>query len=293
VVTLLDEVPFTDPVLAFSGTQGLAGAGEIVFGGTADGGRVTASSGSTLTLGPGIAIHGTRGGIVGVLGAVVNQGTISSETAGREIAVVGGSVVNQGTMRAVNGAFMLAQAFANTGTVEVGAAGSSFRVLSGDLVQTGGSTAIAGGTVRANTVDIQGGSLAGFGTIVGNVRNAGALTLGNAADPTGTLTVQGGYQQTASGVLNVDLGGTAVANHDRLALTTAAGVATLAGTLNVSLVGGFTPALGNTFDVLTFSSRLGSFDTITGLDLGAGLGLQAAFDPAALPTRLRFTVVAA
>jgi hypothetical protein len=293
VITLLDDVPFTDPALAFAGTQGLGGAGEIVFGGAFDGSRVTASSGSTLTIGPGIAIHGTRGGLVGVLGAVVNQGTITADTSGREIAVAGSSVLNQGTMRAVNGGFMLTQAFANAGAVEVGAAGSSFRVLSGDLVQTGGSTAIAGGTVRANTVDIQGGSLTGFGTIVGNVRNAGALSPGNAADPTGTLTVQGGYQQTASGVLNVDLGGTAVANHDRLALTTAAGVATLAGTLNVTLADGFTPAVTQTFDVLTFSSRLGSFDTIAGLDLGGGLQLQPAFDPVAAPTRLRLTVVSA
>jgi len=230
---------------------------------------------------------------VGVLGAVVNRGTISADAAGQEIDVTGSSVLNEGTLRAVSGAFMLTRAFTNAGTVEVGAAGSTFRVLSGDLVQTGGATSIAGGTIRANTVDIQGGSLSGFGTIVGNVKNAGAVTLGNAADPTGTLTVQGAYQQTASGLLNVDLGGTAVANYDRLALTTAAGVATLAGTLNVARVGGFTPALGNTFDVLTFASRTGSFDTITGLDLEAGVKLQAAFDPVATPTRLRLTAVPA
>jgi hypothetical protein len=42
------------------------------------------------------------------------------------------------------------------------------------------------------------------------------------------------------------------------------GVATLAGTLNATLTGGFTPAGGQTFPVVTYGSRAGTFTTVTG-----------------------------
>ena len=76
-------------------------------------------------------------------------------------------------------------------------------------------------------------------------------------------------------------------------LTTAAGVATLDGTLNVAIVPGFTPALGQVFDVLTYTSRVGAFDSISGLDLGGGLELQPIFDPVGVTPRLRLQVVTA
>ena len=291
VITLEDDAGFFGPDLIFAGTQTLSGTGEVVFGGAGDGGAVTVRTGATLTIGPGITLHGTRSGSVGVLGSVVDQGTISAETNGRQIDVFGPAVTNQGTMRAVNGGDLFVQAFTNTGTVEIGASGSLFRVLSGNFVQTQGAVSLAGGTLTANTVDIQGGVLSGFGSVNGALRNAATMTLGNAADPTGTLTVQGPFEQTSTGVLNLDLGGTATTAFDRLVLSGATGVATLAGTLNVSRVDGFTPALGQIFDVLTFASHVGTFAAITGLDLGAGLALQPLFEPAAAPTRLRLTVV--
>jgi hypothetical protein len=293
VITLEDDAGFSGPQLIFSGTQTLGGTGEVVFGGTGDAGAISVRTGATLTIGPDITIHGTRGGSVGILGSVINQGTISAETNGRSIDVFGPAIANQGTMRAVNGGDLFVQAFTNTGTVEIGATGSLFRVLNGNFVQTQGSVSLAGGTLTANTVDIQGGLLSGFGTVSGALRNAGTMTLGNAADATGTLTVQGPFQQTSTGVLNLDIGGTATTAFDRLVLTGATGVATLAGTLNVSIIDGFTPVPGQIFDVLTFASRQGTFEAINGLDVGGGLALQAVFDPAAAPTRLRLTAVPA
>src|SRR5207244_1504320 len=46
------------------------------------------------------------------------------------------------------------------------------------------------------------------------------------------------------------------------------GLATLAGTLNVNLINSFTPSAGNTFPLLTFGSRSGTFGTINGLTQG-------------------------
>ena len=39
---------------------------------------------------------------------------------------------------------------------------------------------------------------------------------------------------------------------------------------NVSFINGFVPDAGNTYRVMTFGSRSGTFATINGLDLGGG-----------------------
>ena len=71
-----------------------------------------------------------------------------------------------------------------------------------------------------------------------------------------------------TGSLNIEIGGlTAGTQYDRLAIS---GSATLNGSLNISLIGGFVPNPGDTFQIMTFGSRSGSFTTTNGLDLGGG-----------------------
>src|SRR5262249_18207717 len=50
----------------------------------------------------------------------------------------------------------------------------------------------------------------------------------------------------------------------------------LDGTLNVSLINGFSPTPPQSFQILTFGSRTGDFATKNGLDLGGGKYLVAA-----------------
>ena len=52
------------------------------------------------------------------------------------------------------------------------------------------------------------------------------------------------------------------------------GAATLDGTLSISLIGGFIPSLGDSFEVMTFSSRAGEFSKIEGQGVGGGTGLR-------------------
>ena len=79
----------------------------------------------------------------------------------------------------------------------------------------------------------------------------------------GILTVSGPYGQTASGHLAIQIGGTtAGTGYDQLAVT---GSGALAGTIDLSTINGFTPALGQTYNVATFGSRTGTFANITGL----------------------------
>jgi cyclophilin family peptidyl-prolyl cis-trans isomerase len=84
----------------------------------------------------------------------------------------------------------------------------------------------------------------------------------------GTATI-GRLDQRDTGTLEIQLGGpTAHTEYDRLVLF---GDAQLAGTLDVSLLGGFTPSPGHTFTVLTAQSITGDFDELQLPVLTAGL----------------------
>jgi len=56
----------------------------------------------------------------------------------------------------------------------------------------------------------------------------------------------------------------------------------LAGTLNVVLANSFTPASGGIFQIMTYGSFTGVFDTITGLALSNGLNLSPTYNETAL-----------
>jgi hypothetical protein len=71
-----------------------------------------------------------------------------------------------------------------------------------------------------------------------------------------TATISGAYTQSSTGTLSITLNGSSI--FDSLAIT---GTATLAGKLNIVLADGFTPSVGDTFKILTYGSRSGSFET--------------------------------
>jgi hypothetical protein len=99
-------------------------------------------------------------------------------------------------------------------------------------------------------------------TTAGDFSNLGYLTLG----PASTFIVTGDFTQGTAATLEVQLGGNpADGLFGQLVVT---GVATLDGTLQVSLVNGSSPSIGDSFQILTFGSRVGDFAALVGLDLG-------------------------
>ena len=153
----------------------------------------------------------------------------------------------------------------------------------GSYTQTAGSTTLDGAAVNGGSFDVIAGSLGGSGTINANVTSGGQVIPGGTG-AAGTLTINGSYTQTATGTLDIDIGGTtAGSQYDQLAVS---GTATLGGTVNVALINGFQPALGNTFQPLTFASSTGNFGFYNGIVLGNRLLL----DPALNPTNLTLTV---
>jgi Ca2+-binding RTX toxin-like protein len=87
-----------------------------------------------------------------------------------------------------------------------------------------------------------------------------------------------------TGALNIELGGTTPGQFDVLDIQ---GNATLGGALNVTLIGGYTPTLGDSFDIVLATALGGAFDSFTGLDLGA-----LELDVTSTATTVTLTVIA-
>jgi len=135
----------------------------------------------------------------------------------------------------------------------------------------GGDFIFNGGTVSADAIN--------FSIAVGS---GCALDVGK----TGMETViAGDYAQAVGGQLVVEIGGTAAGlQHDTLSIS---GQASLGGDLQLSIVDGFIPTLGDSFELLTYSSRDGAFDSISEIPLDDGLSLEASYGDESM----RLTVV--
>jgi hypothetical protein len=115
--------------------------------------------------------------------------------------------------------------------------------------------------VTGAVVTVSGGHVGGNGRINGRLTNNGGMVSPGLS--VGTLTVDGNFQQNATGTLNIELGGTAAGQYDRLAVVGGLNGAILDGVLDVFLVNGFVPAVGNTFDVLTAAGGINNAGVIS------------------------------
>jgi hypothetical protein len=158
--------------------------------------------------------------------------------------------------------------FQNSGTVELRSGSVNF---TRGFVQTDGATSLIGGNIQAfPSFVILGGSLSGSGSIdVFAFTNAASISPGASV---GLLMFKGNYTQTATGSLNFEIGGALPGTgFDQISVSNAAA---LGGALDISLINGYQPNLGDTFPVLTCGSRTGTFATISGLVIGNGKQFQ-------------------
>ncbi|MFM9925752.1 filamentous hemagglutinin N-terminal domain-containing protein [Variovorax sp. H27-G14] len=126
------------------------------------------------------------------------------------------------------------------GTVRIEAGMLGVR-MGADNPNNGTVVLLPGGTLRSGGTDLyNNGVIAGSGTIGladATLFNNGTVAPGSAT-ALGTLAVQGSYVQGANGVLNIRLGS------DGADLLDVDGAATLGGTLNLGVLGGFMPVNG-------------------------------------------------
>ena len=148
-------------------------------------------------------------------------------------------------------------------TVKSLAVGTGLGLADLDLKSSGIITAPAGVTIGNN------GKVRGNGRFVGNLTSTGTIAPGLLA-AAGSITITGNVTLQPTSLLALDLGGlTRKTAYDCL---TVSGAFTLGGNLAVSLLGGFTPLLGHTFDLFDSASTSGTFAALNLPSLTAGLG---------------------
>jgi len=141
--------------------------------------------------------------------------------------------------------------------------GGGYMNIRNDLVTGGG------------VIDVQGGSVSGNGTVGGDLFNNAAVAPGNSP---GILSVDGNYTQSAGGTLEIELtsnGGVAGTDHDRLAVTLAA---SLDGTLDLQLDGGYSPTIGDSFaGIVTAGALSGNFATASNVVIDGRRGVAVTY----------------
>ena len=246
-------------------------------------GTLTIGSGSKFSTGGSLSnFSGTtlKGGVYNVTGTLQFTGAnIVTSAASISLTGSGSKIVDQtGTTdglrnfatNSAGGSFSISGgrnftttgAFTNTGTLSIGT-GSTFKLGGlGNFTQTAGKTTDDGTLSTSGMVGLTGGSLFGKGSIAGGLQSGGIITPGDSSTSTGVLTVSKTYGQNASGVLDISIGGTtAGTKYDQLNI---AGSASLNGTLNLSLINGFVPTVGTTFEILNAGSVSGTFSAVHG-----------------------------
>ncbi len=191
----------------------------------------------------------------GNTGTMVNNGKIEADSGLSNY----GSIVNNGTFI---GGVENTGSYLNRGIFAAGMTNT------GTYVQDGpqSSTIIDSLVTTTTPLQINSGMLSGSGIIYGDVKMSGKLHPGdgtencNNAPSCRLLTLQGNYQQFGIGTFYSELAGTqAGMDYDQLMIT---GNAVLDGTLDVALVNGFLPKLGDTFFLLTYGDESGTFSMI-------------------------------
>jgi T5SS/PEP-CTERM-associated repeat protein len=163
----------------------------------------------------------------------------------------------------------------NSGPVQLGSApfGDGFVTVDGStwtsdaefkvgIAGTALLTVVGGGAVSAEEVIVgPRGTIQGNSHVAANVLNGGTIAPGS-PDPAmqgsslGTLFIDGDYEQTSAGRLNLQLSSLSI--FDKLVID---GHAVLDGRLNGSLLDGFMPAVGSAFQILTATGGIeGTFD---------------------------------
>ncbi len=258
-------------------------------------GTINAANGISLPSGSWLVGGGRiNGRVTGQPGAIISDTLSQTLEMGDATSPVGFNY--SGELRLLAGGTMTLDSsgpatLGNLTTLDSGTlnAANGFVLNFGDAI-TGKGTINSSNTLALHSVingTIQGTSPSQPITLSGWIKGTGTL---NNVSFTGTYdpgfspaTVNvGNIAFTSGSTLNIDIGGTSPGSqYDQII---SSGSPTLAGTLNLSPYGGFVPAAGDKFTVMTYASASGTFSSITGTSPAAALGLT--YSVVYLPTSL-------
>ncbi|GAA3824276.1 hypothetical protein [Nocardioides panacisoli] len=251
------------------GTAVLEGTGTFDWSGTTIEAALTVAHGVTLRA-SGEPPNNGRRILAGMDGSVPTPLTVHGRFVVDDGAVIGTGVhslieiASDGTLSLAPGSSINGDSccvspdqVVNHGTLVV-PSGTGVADIHNEALDSDGTISLADdAVVQANLgVTLSGGTLLGAGTVAADLDNV-AGKVRPAGSGTGTLTVDGGYDQGKRAELDVDL--TAGAG-DRLAVT---GTATVGGRLAAHDAGGYHPRLKDVRTVLSAASVAGSLRCVT------------------------------
>ncbi len=241
-------------------------------------------SGTAVNISNGL-VNANIAGDLGVLPLVnVASGAVAVNAFDTWGALSGAGIVDlNGNTLTVGGSSNVSSKFDGSITDGSGSAGSGGLIKAGTVTFTlsassnspfTGPTTISAGTLlvdgslTSSAVALNGGTLGGTGTIGSSVTALAGTNVspGDAPGTTGSLTT-GSMVMTQGGAFNVELGGTGPGQFDQLVIpptgtiqlnTGGMGGGGLGGVaLNLSLVNGFTPTLGQQFKIIDIQGAVG------------------------------------
>jgi autotransporter-associated beta strand protein len=245
-------------------------AGAVVLGGgtirngtltgtsyTSTGGNVSAS-----LAGPGVVFTNTSGttSLTGnntyTGGTVINGGIVSSSLAHLPsdqtvtIATGGELVLNDPTSGTYSGNLTGSGVFRKQGSGTL-----TFALPTTTAIELEAGSLYSNSSIGSLNI-ASGAFFGGNATVTGNVVNNGTLSPGNSP---GQIIVAGNFTQLPAGTLLIEFA--SLTSFDQLVVT---GTASLAGTLQIDVLGSYNPA-GKTFDILTAGGGVsGTFAPVTG-----------------------------
>jgi autotransporter-associated beta strand protein len=249
--------------VANSGALTLNQTADGTFGGIVSGtGSLTKAGAATLTLSNANTYTG---------GTTVSAGTLSGDVAAlpanQNVAIASGATLDfRQTADATFGGVLSGTGLVTkqgAGTLTLSAANTvALNLLAGSLFLASGSTV---GTVSVSP----GATFGGIGNVSGNFFNNGILSPGFSP---GLIAVAGNFGQGPGGTLIMEIA--SPVSFDQLVIT---GTATLDGTLQIDLLGGYVPDHNQSFTILTAAGgRTGSFSSVTGT--GAALSPNVTYN---------------
>jgi hypothetical protein len=232
--------------LSTAGAVNFSGAGRLIAGN----GAVINNSGIWTLAGDEQILY-----TFGAPPVFTNTGTFT-KASGTGISVIDCVFNNNSIVNLNGGTLQLSQGGLSTG---------AFNASAGTTLQfTGGTQRLTGSAAlpSAGLTQVTNGAALVIDTAV-SVQNFGLLKGSLELTGNGALNVGGNYDQTVSGTLLIDIGGTSA-----FGTLNVTGTANLAGTLVVNLVNDFDPSLGDAYRVLTFGAVNGDFGSKDFPDLG-------------------------
>ena len=160
--------------------------------------------------------------------------------------------INKGRLKRSGGVWSswISIPFENQGVLEIGAGttlGHHFNQASGSTLFTDSVSSILYG----GQLCFDGGELRGAGQVFGDVISNSSIKPGSGI---GRLVINGSLFQLPDGVIDIEIGGRSIGEFDSIRIQ---GSATLNGSIQISLVNGFKPALDDTFVIADLGGRSG------------------------------------